>query len=302
MGLSEDDIRLATSWRGHRKRKKLKRILGAEGVLALIDLWIGVAVSRPNGVLTGWSAEDIALEADWEGEPDVFVSGLIEAGFLEADGITLHDWAEYQGWVMGKEARVAKAKKGAEARWGNASKPKEQVTSNAPSMPEACPEHAHSNAPLHSSPHHTSPEEQESSSNSSSPAAPDAAVKPLPPCPVSAIIQAYHSILPERPQAKSKTKISERIHARWKEDAERRTLGWWEDYFQSVRSMPWLMGKQNWTGCNLHWLTGKDNVEKVLNGQYQARAPNTMDGMLTRQGEKNYRVAMEWAAESGAKE
>lgn len=42
------DIRLETSFRFNRKRKKLFMSLGAEGVLAFIDLMLSTAESRPE--------------------------------------------------------------------------------------------------------------------------------------------------------------------------------------------------------------------------------------------------------------
>lgn len=56
------DIRISTSFRGHRKFRKLKRRLDSDGIQALFVLWTRVAVSRPKGVLDGWNVEDILLE------------------------------------------------------------------------------------------------------------------------------------------------------------------------------------------------------------------------------------------------
>ena len=76
------DIRLSVSFRGHRKRKKLKQLLGDNATDYLIDLWIGAAVSRPTGKLTRWDENDIALEAGWHGEPKKFVDALLKSGWL----------------------------------------------------------------------------------------------------------------------------------------------------------------------------------------------------------------------------
>ncbi|HFQ92036.1 MAG TPA: hypothetical protein ENK29_04070 [Chromatiales bacterium] len=92
------DIRVAISFRGHRKRKRLAIMLGPEGVLALLDLWIGVAASRPDGTLSGWDEIDIALEAGWDGDPQEFVDALLKVGFLDRDedGVySLHDWLDH---------------------------------------------------------------------------------------------------------------------------------------------------------------------------------------------------------------
>ena len=68
------DIRLAVSFRGHRKRKRLRLLLGPGSTDCLIDLWIATAMTHPSGVLHGMDEIDIALEAGWEGDPQQFVA------------------------------------------------------------------------------------------------------------------------------------------------------------------------------------------------------------------------------------
>ena len=124
------DIRISVCFRNHRKRKKLKRILGDGYLDYLVDFWIGVSLHRSSGELSGWDDGDIADEAGWLGEPDVFVSAMIESGLLEKAGDVYycHDWENWQGWVCGAEARSEKAKKAAKARWD---KRNGDATSNA---------------------------------------------------------------------------------------------------------------------------------------------------------------------------
>ncbi len=76
-------IRISVSFKGHRKRKRFRAILGADSTDYLLDLWISAAVSRPDRILRGFDALDIALEAGWSGDPEVFVDALIKAGFLD---------------------------------------------------------------------------------------------------------------------------------------------------------------------------------------------------------------------------
>jgi len=118
--------------------------------------------------------------------------------------------------------------------------------------------------------------------------------------PTAAIIAAYHAILPERPRVRAPNKkLLCQIQARWREDKERQSLPWWDAFFREVQSMPWLMGQGNWSGCNLHWLTGAENMGKVLNGLYRTKPRDNFRsvGMLTRQGERNFQAAREWATE-----
>jgi hypothetical protein len=138
------DIRLAVSFRGHRKRKRLRLLLGPGSTDFLIDLWIGAAMNHPSGILQGMDETDIALESGWEGEPQSFVTALLECGFLEKaenGAYALHDWEDHQGYVVHAEARKQKARKAAAVRWENT-----HVVSDAPEMPVAYTGQAASNA------------------------------------------------------------------------------------------------------------------------------------------------------------
>jgi 5-methylcytosine-specific restriction endonuclease McrA len=117
------DIRLSVSFKGHRKRRKLRLLLGDNSTDYLIDLWITVAQDRPTGVLTGWSPTDIALAAGWEGDAAQFVEALVNAGLLEeAEGVyRLHDWEDHQPWVCKAPQRSEGARRSAAAKWGGSS-------------------------------------------------------------------------------------------------------------------------------------------------------------------------------------
>ncbi|WP_136805056.1 hypothetical protein [Desulfosediminicola flagellatus] len=156
------DIRLAVSIRSHRKVKKLRRKLGAEGVLSLVYLWIGTATSKPDGILIGWDVEDIALESEWEGEPQEFVDSLINLGFLDDDGngtYRLHNWNIHQAWVVGAKARSEKAKNAIRARWDKKAEKENsrvrnqlQYSENTTSIQDVIPNKKGSNTPFLSSP------------------------------------------------------------------------------------------------------------------------------------------------------
>lgn len=135
------DIRLAVSFRGHRKRKRLRLLLGSGSTDHLIDLWIATAMTHPSGVLQGMDEIDIALEAGWEGDPQHFVAALVECGFLEktdSGAYALHDWSDHQGYAIHAERRKANARNAAAARW-NARQEK--------AMREVCEQHTGGNPP-----------------------------------------------------------------------------------------------------------------------------------------------------------
>ena len=114
------DIRLAISFKGHRKRKKLERMLGPGATGYLIDLWITVAQGNPKGILMDWDEDDIACSAGWEGDPAVFIDALTKCGFIKNNGLgcfEIHDWEDHQGYVCKSKERSEQAKKAAEIRW-----------------------------------------------------------------------------------------------------------------------------------------------------------------------------------------
>lgn len=101
------DIRISVDFFAHHKTRKLRKRIGADGVLSLIQLWTYAAKLRPDGDLDGMSEEDIELAADWIGEDRAFVAALADVGFLECvDGrYILHDWLENNPWAGGSDAR-----------------------------------------------------------------------------------------------------------------------------------------------------------------------------------------------------
>lgn len=111
-----------------------------------------------------------------------------------------------------------------------------------------------------------------------------------PDCPHERIIALYHETLPEL--ARVKTWDEHRkglLRTRWRETWERLKKGghahgpddllaWWRKYFATVRTYPWLMGKESGRDgrpfyANLEWLVRPRNYAKVLEGFYRDRRP-----------------------------
>ena len=142
------DIRISVSFKDHRKRKRLRTILGPGSTDYILDLWIATAMNHPSGVLSGMDELDIALEAGWQNDPMFFVEALIKCGFLEKNDneeYQLHDWVEHQEWVTKATERKEHAQKAAEARWSKASNAQKNISksdSNTPSIPEVCSDNA----------------------------------------------------------------------------------------------------------------------------------------------------------------
>lgn len=93
------------------------------------------------------------------------------------------------------------------------------------------------------------------------------------PCPVQAIIDAYHEHLPTLARVRAMSKGTEtKLRVHWR-DADKQNLGWWVDYFKFVARCPFLIGKGGGERpffADLTWLLAPSNMEKVINGRYQA--------------------------------
>lgn len=114
------DIRVDTTFKDHRKRKRLASLCGSDGVLALIDFWLATAETHPTGELNGMDELDIELDANWTGERGKLVAAFLDCGFVERTdkgGFRVHDWPEHQAWVVGAPERQEHARKAIKARW-----------------------------------------------------------------------------------------------------------------------------------------------------------------------------------------
>tara|TARA_Y100000310_G_scaffold342879_1_gene448021 strand:+ start:935 stop:1618 length:684 start_codon:yes stop_codon:yes gene_type:complete len=91
------ELMLCTSSRIHPKIRRLKNKLGAEGVLALYNLWCFCKEYRKDGHLTGMEDHDISEAADYDGDNETFVKVLVNLKLLDADGgvFTVHGWNKY---------------------------------------------------------------------------------------------------------------------------------------------------------------------------------------------------------------
>lgn len=101
------DIRLSVDFLQNIKVRKLKKMLGADGVLALIALWTYCAKNHPNGEL-GKFSPDVELIAEWDGEEGAFVEALKSLRFLDEneDGsLALHDWVKNNPYAANSEER-----------------------------------------------------------------------------------------------------------------------------------------------------------------------------------------------------
>lgn len=69
--------------------------------------WWGLDNAGIDGELGDVTAYEIALAAEWPGDPEAFVEALVDAGFIDRDesGLRLHDWYDYAGKLNERRER-----------------------------------------------------------------------------------------------------------------------------------------------------------------------------------------------------
>lgn len=139
--MANTDIRVQLTIRNHPKLKRLRRLIGLGAMQYLVFLWAAAAESRTDGDLNGWDDEDLADICDFEGEPQKLVQALKTAKWLdESDGhYRLHDWEEWQPWVVGAPERSKQGKHAADVRWQKADRMQSACDEDAGSIESAMP-------------------------------------------------------------------------------------------------------------------------------------------------------------------
>lgn len=105
-------VRLHSSFWTHRKTLHLRRKLGDAAFWIPPRLWSFAAENAPNGDLSNYQAEDLAMLVQYSGDARSMLEALHEAGFLENGRI--RNWEERNAYHAVNHDR---AKKAAEARW-----------------------------------------------------------------------------------------------------------------------------------------------------------------------------------------
>ena len=85
------------------KFRKLARRLGLPryATVGLLEtLWIATQVNTPRGDIGKFDNESIAIELDWQGDPDTLVNALVDTGWLDKHAdpevrLIVHDWPDH---------------------------------------------------------------------------------------------------------------------------------------------------------------------------------------------------------------
>lgn len=277
------DIRIAVSFRNHRKRKRLRLLLGPGATDYLLDLWIATAMNHPDGVLSGMDETDIALEAGWEGDPAEFCRALLECKFMDQDegGVYfLHDWEDHQPWVVKAEARSEKARNAVNARWEQEKKSKKEE-----SMPQtnghecqrdttSIPEECSGDTPFLSFPLLSLPESKSNTlvgDQAADACADEGKLKPpRVQIPYSEVMQFWNTICGPRGKPRI-TELSEtrkrKIRSLWRErpTADFRELETWAAFLNWCTKSELLMDGAWFT---FDWLLKPENFLKITEGNY----------------------------------
>lgn len=96
------------------------------------------------------------------------------------------------------------------------------------------------------------------------------------------IVETYHSRLTSLSKVKVNSlghpeseSLRKQIHARIREYEDAKDICFWTELFEDIANrMPFLLGynKKGWK-ASLHWITGRDNMAKVVNGNYYQEEP-----------------------------
>lgn len=95
-------------------------------------------------------------------------------------------------------------------------------------------------------------------------------------CPQQKIVDLWHTVLPELNRVKEWDETRQSLlRTRWRENPERQTLKWWEDFFGYIRKCPFLMGDiepgpgRKRFQAKLPWVLKKANFLKIIEGDYE---------------------------------
>lgn len=133
------DFRVDANFFGHNKTKRLQRLLGQDGVIALMKFWAYASICKYDGEHI-YTADDIELAVDWQGEPGAFVAVLASIDpyirFIDAvdGGYVIHDWEEHNNYAATASVRTDVARNAANSRW----KGKRGINNDAKEMQASC--------------------------------------------------------------------------------------------------------------------------------------------------------------------
>jgi len=229
----------------HQAVSKHKKTLRAASVLKcdrhklighLHELWWwAIDNLNPDGELGDLTDYEIAMAAEWDGDPEKFVAALTEAGYIDNDEECryLHDWYDYGGKLV--ERRIKERQRSRDRRT-TAQQPADDQTTTDGTVQYSTVDNSKKNIVSSGTPYDD-------------------------------IVSAYNSICKSLPKVKNVTEKRKRaMKTRWKKYNE---LSLYQQVFRKAEESDFLSGRDGkWTSCNFDWLLNENNMVKVLEGNY----------------------------------
>lgn len=111
-------------------------------------------------------------------------------------------------------------------------------------------------------------------------------------CPHAEIINIFHETLPQLPKIKKWSGTCQKnLKSRWREDKDRQNLEWWKSFFEYISRSDFLMGRKKEWQADLIWIVRPTNFNKIINGSYENRGPNTG----SKRTDSNITTTLSWA-------
>ena len=110
-------VKLFTGFFAHRKTLRLRAALGDDAFWVPPRLWAYAAEQQPDGVFEDYSAEEIASLIGYTSptrDASSMLQALLKHGFMDANPLRIHNWAEHSRY---HQTFADRAKKAAAARW-----------------------------------------------------------------------------------------------------------------------------------------------------------------------------------------
>lgn len=225
-------------------------------------LWSTADQHTEDGIMPGLSLRQIDRKTGIQG----FGQALCDIGWLadHPEGVRIQKFEEHNGQSAKRRASDAQRKAGVRSMSASdADKSKTDDGQNAPGCGAREREEKDNE--------HNNPNGLLALNGVEPPAAAS--------CPHQEIIALYHQHLPMGTQVRvwNGTR-AKHLQARWREDRNRQSLGWWERFFKYIAESEFLTGQtQPAPGrdpfvVSLDWLVSPQNFAKAVEGKYHRSA------------------------------
>lgn len=261
-------IKIDQTLRDHRKVLSVSDDLDVDPVRVtgmLVLIWLWSLDNAPSGSLEGISKRGIARAAQWDGDPEVFVEALKNAGLLDVSdsgSLELHDWYEYAGKLV--EKREAERERSRRRRQeANGHQTDDRETTNGRPTDSTTSDREETDG-KEKSKSRVRVEYLSSEANASEESETPAAD----PVPYAAIKDMFHELCPSYPKIrKLSANRKKAIAARYKEYGQDTEC--FRELFERAEASPFMKGQngRNWS-ADFDWLMNSDNMAKVLEGKY----------------------------------